>query len=144
MAYRLLSSLSNNGCLPSSFFSPRAWVSQLVFIKCWIPKEIDCNAHEEMYFSVRVRASRPREQASFFHVLYRGCHQKLWSRLKVDLPNSEDPDQRWVFPLQTTSKKNPSQCTQSLGFQLIPDVGKLTTKTSRHVGKQSLLAHSRH
>jgi hypothetical protein len=30
----------------------------------------------------RVRESRQRNKASFFHVLYIGCYQKEWPRIK--------------------------------------------------------------
>jgi hypothetical protein len=38
------------------------------------------------------KSKNKQAKASFFHVIYIGCHQKVWSRLKVDLPASKDPD----------------------------------------------------
>lgn len=68
-------------------------MSQLIFSVCWDPEEVDSDASEGMDLVVRARVetSRQREQASFC-VLYIGCGQKVWPRLKVDLPTLEDPD----------------------------------------------------
>jgi hypothetical protein len=44
------------------------------------------------------KGKQERAKASFFLVLCIGCQQKVWSRFKVDLPISEDPDLGWVFP----------------------------------------------
>lgn len=37
-----------------------------------------------------------RVRASFFHVLYLGCHQEMWPR--VNLHTLKDLDQRWALP----------------------------------------------
>ena len=39
-------------------------------------------------------------RVSFFHFLYRGCHQKVWPRNKVFIPISKDLDLEYVFPLK--------------------------------------------
>lgn len=38
----------------------------------------------------RARAARQKAIASFSHVLYIGCQQDVWPRLKVDLSTSND------------------------------------------------------
>ena len=43
-------------------------------------------AREGMDLPARVRTSRQREQASFFHVIYRNCQQKVRPGLELDLP----------------------------------------------------------
>lgn len=52
-------------------------MSQLVFCILLNPKEVDSDASEGKDLLVRVKASRQREQASFFHVFKAGCHQKV-------------------------------------------------------------------
>jgi hypothetical protein len=42
-----------------------------------------------MKLPVESRSSRQRAKSSFFNVLYRGCHQQVWPRLKVDFPTSK-------------------------------------------------------
>jgi hypothetical protein len=54
---------------------------------CQDPKEVGSKASEGM--DLLARASRQREQAFFFHVLYIGCEQKVWPGLKVDLPTAK-------------------------------------------------------
>ena len=77
--------------------------------------------------------TRQRARASFSHVFYTGCHQKVQPRFQVAFPTSEDPDLGWVFQLQMIqSRKILHRCAQPLGFQLIPDVVKLTTKNGHH------------
>jgi hypothetical protein len=49
---------------------------------------------------IRVRASRKRERVFFFQVLDTGCQQKVWFRLEVDLPTSEDLNWRFSSPPQ--------------------------------------------
>jgi hypothetical protein len=61
-------------------------MSQLVFSIHLNPEEVVSNAREGMNLLMRARASRQREQDSFFQVLYMGCRQKVWLRLKVYLP----------------------------------------------------------
>lgn len=63
-------------------------MSQLVFSSHWNPKEVGSDDGEEMDLPVKaskVRQSQEKE-ASFFHVLYRGCQKEVWPRLSVDLP----------------------------------------------------------
>jgi hypothetical protein len=55
----------------------------------WNPKEVGSNASEGVGFPSRT--SRQREQAFFFLVLYIGCQKKMRTKLKVNLPTSEDP-----------------------------------------------------
>jgi hypothetical protein len=52
--------------------------------------EVGSNVGEGMGIQEKARTSRQRIKASFFHVLYVGSHQKVWSRLKVDLPSFRD------------------------------------------------------
>jgi hypothetical protein len=63
-------------------------VSQLVFSILQNPEKVGFDASEGM----DLPASKQREQASFFNVLYICCHQKVGPRLQVDLPSSKDPD----------------------------------------------------
>ena len=58
------------------------------------------NASEEMDSAAKAKASRPRASASSCRVLCIGCHQKVWPRLKMDLPTSKDLDEKCIFPPQ--------------------------------------------
>jgi hypothetical protein len=49
-------------------------------------------ASKDINIPVKARASRQRERASFFHVIYVGCQQKVWLRLQMNLPTAKDPD----------------------------------------------------
>jgi hypothetical protein len=49
-------------------------MSQMVFTIYQNPEEVSSNASGEMDLPARVRSSRQREKASFFHVLYIGCY----------------------------------------------------------------------
>lgn len=53
-------------------------------------EEVGSNTTKGIDFLARIRASRPNETASFFHVIYIGYHKKDWPRLKMDLPTSKD------------------------------------------------------
>ena len=68
--------------------SPQGWMSQLVFSIHQNSIKVDSNASEGM--GLLVRASWQRTEASFFHGPCRGFKQKVWLRLKVDLPISKD------------------------------------------------------
>ena len=86
------------------FKSPRG----LVFSVHWDPEEVDCKATEEM--DSRVTAKASEQTASFFHVLYRVYHEKVWPRFRVDLPTLSDLDLGFVFPPQNIQPaNNPSQ-----------------------------------
>jgi len=63
-------------------------MSQLVFSTCQNPKEVNSKSSEGMNFPVIVRSSGQRASASFFHVLYIGCYQRVWPYL------------RWISPPQ--------------------------------------------
>jgi hypothetical protein len=52
-------------------------MSQQFFSKHGNPEEVGFNFSEGMNLAARARAGRQRKQASFFHVLYLGCHQKV-------------------------------------------------------------------
>jgi hypothetical protein len=65
-------------------------MSTLVSSICQNPEEVSFNASKGTGLPVRLRARRQREQASFINILYIGCQQKVWPRLKVDLPTSND------------------------------------------------------
>lgn len=67
-------------------------MSELVFSRCWNPKQVGSDASEGMDLAVGVRASRQREYVSSFQILYINCKQMVWSKLKVDFPISKDPD----------------------------------------------------
>lgn len=58
----------------------------------YTPKEVISNASEVVDLLSRVRASRQRREAAFYHVLYIGCQKKVWSVLMVDLPSWKDLD----------------------------------------------------
>lgn len=60
-----------------------------------------------MNSAVRVKASRPRAAAFFFHVLYITQHQKVWPRFQIGLLISKDSDLEWASSLQIF--KNSSQ-----------------------------------
>jgi hypothetical protein len=75
-------------------------MSRLVFSLHWNPDEIGSNDSKGKDLRVRSRASRQRVKAPFFHVLYLGCQQKGWPRLKENLPTSEDLGRRCIFPPQ--------------------------------------------
>ena len=84
----------------------RLGVSHMVFRVLQNPKEVGSDASEGKNVPARERASRPRAKASFFHVLYIGCHQKRWAIFSVDFPTSND-----------SIKKNPlNRCTPKLRF----------------------------
>lgn len=57
-----------------------------------------------MNLPVWAKVSRQQTKASF-HVLYIGCHQKVWSRFKVDLATLNDK-----------SRKILTEVPSSLGF----------------------------
>lgn len=100
----------------------------------WNSKGIGSNGREGMDWSMRVRASRPREWASILYALYIGC-QQVWPKLKLDFSTSEGPDSKWVFPLQMIWKKKKNTyigILSHLGFLLIPDIVKLTIKNSHY------------
>ena len=103
-------------------------VSASVYSGYKLLKEVGFNASEGVDFPVRARASRQREQASFFHVLYLGCHRKVWPGLKVALPASKDLH----LPTSNHVIKNESLTSvpSLLGFWLISNAVKLTTKNS--------------
>lgn len=115
-------------------------ISDLVFSIHQNFKEVDSVASEGMNLPGRVRASRQREQASFFHVLYVGIQQKVWKILRFSTQkicvkgvcsHFKYPGQKWVFMLQMIHlRKNPSQVCPPFGFQSIPDVLKWKTKNS--------------
>lgn len=65
-------------------FSPRCRMSQ------YTPKEVSSNTSEGVELPSRVRASRQRGEAAFFHILYIGCQKKVCSVLMVDLPKDLD------------------------------------------------------
>lgn len=52
-------------------------------------KEVGTDVREGMGMSVIVRARRQREEAILPHVLYKGCHQKMRSRLRMGLLSSD-------------------------------------------------------
>lgn len=77
----------------------------------WIPPppKVSSNPSERMNMSVKVRAHR--ERGNFLlHVLYLGCHEKLWPEFRVGLSTSNDP----------MMKKILHRCTLQLGFYLVP------------------------
>lgn len=51
--------------------------SSAVFSACWDPEEAGSDASEGMSLPARVRASKQGARASFFHVFYVGCYQKV-------------------------------------------------------------------
>lgn len=53
-------------------------------------EEVGSTTSKGIDFLARIRASRPKENASFFHVIYIGYHKKDWPRLKMDLPTSKE------------------------------------------------------
>jgi hypothetical protein len=65
---------------------------QLGFSVSWNSKVIGSNSGTERDFIVRARIKGQMANLSFFHFLYRGCHKKVWSRLKVALLTSKDLD----------------------------------------------------
>lgn len=69
-------------------------MSQLVFNVHYDPKEIGSNLSGAINWPGRVGASRQRAKAPFFHVLYKGHHQKVWSRFKVGFPTSNNPKKK--------------------------------------------------
>lgn len=73
-------------------------MSQGIFSTGMNPLDGFSNASEGMELSGREKGSRQAEQASLLHVLYIGCPQKVWPRLKMNLPISND-----------LMKNNPSQ-----------------------------------
>jgi hypothetical protein len=79
-------------------------MSQLVYRIHWNPKEVGSNVSEGMHLSSRPRAKRHRTNVSFSLVLYIGCHEKVWPRLKVSLLSSSNRDLRWVFLPQMTQQ----------------------------------------
>jgi hypothetical protein len=76
----------------SSSCSVHEAMSHFAFHTLWEPVEVGCNISEGIDLVARVGGSTQRIQTSFFHVIYIGCQQKVWPRLKVDLPTSKDPD----------------------------------------------------
>jgi hypothetical protein len=56
-------------------------MSQLVFSIHENSEEVGANASED---------HNARANTHFFHVLYIGCYQKVWPRLKVELSTSKD------------------------------------------------------
>lgn len=77
----------------------------------WIPPppKVSSNPSERMNMSVKVRAHR--ERGNFLlHVLYLGCHEKLWPEFRVGLSTSNDP----------MMKKILHRCTLQLRFYLVP------------------------
>jgi hypothetical protein len=67
-------------------------MSQADFSICQNHEEVGFNDSEGTDLSARVRANRQREQASFSHVSYIDCHQKVWPRLKVSFSTLKDVD----------------------------------------------------
>jgi hypothetical protein len=68
-------------------------MSQLVFRIHQNPKEVGYNdSGRDGLASQRENKQAKRKPTSFFHVLYIGYQQKLWPRLKVDLPTSKERD----------------------------------------------------
>lgn len=65
--------------------SPRDWVSQLVFITLWNPKEVGSNASEVMDLPARTSVERESK------LLPAGCQQEVWPELEVDLPTLKIP-----------------------------------------------------
>lgn len=62
----------------------------MVFSRCWNPEKVGFK-EERMSFDVESKGKQ-REQAYSFHALYISWQQRVWPRLKVDLPTSKDPD----------------------------------------------------
>ena len=52
-------------------------MSHLVFGVHWNPERLGSGSNEDMDLLVRLRASRQRAKAFFFHALYLGCHKKV-------------------------------------------------------------------
>lgn len=130
IAYRWWFSYSDDGCLPTESlriqqsFSPRDCLSQLVFCIQQNPEAVDCNTSEGMGLLSRACMEK---QAAFFHIFYRG-----WARsLKVDLLTSKIQIKSGNTSNYLIEKNIPHKCAQTFGFQLTPDVVKLTTK-ARH------------
>jgi hypothetical protein len=78
-------------------------MSQLVFSIYKNPKEVSSDASEGMDLPAKIRASRQKANASFFHALYLGCQQKMWPRLKMDLPASKKSRLEVYLPTSTDS-----------------------------------------
>ena len=80
-------------------------LSQLVLSIYHNPEEVGSNANEGMdllgregrnrdtyvhtYIHTYIHTERERARASFFYVLYTGCQQKVWSKLKVGLSTTK-------------------------------------------------------
>jgi hypothetical protein len=71
-------------------------MSLLVFSIHWNPKEVGFNASEETCHASKSERKQARVRASFFHILYIGCRETVWPRLKVDLPTKKNLSQ--VYP----------------------------------------------
>lgn len=81
-------------------------MSQLNFSICWNPKEVS-RLRVRVDLSARVRASRPRAK-SFLLPRTISVQQKVWPKLKVDLPTSKSI---WkvVLPISNSLIEDPSQ-----------------------------------
>lgn len=90
----------------------------LVFCLHWNMEEVGSSQQQNIILPVRVRASRHQAEACFLHVLYVGCHQKMWHRFRVGLTTSNDP-----------IKKISHNHAHLPEFSMIPDVAKLTAKS---------------
>lgn len=99
-------------------------MSQQVFSVCPNPREVDSNTRERMNSPARGKASGQRANASFFHVLSRGCPQKVRPRLKVSW--------KMGFPTSNDSEKSSQLYSAPWGFSSFQMQSKLATKTSHH------------
>lgn len=71
-------------------------------------------------------------------LFYVGWYQKAWFKFRVGPLSVSNSDIQWVFPTQMIQSRK--SITGVLGFQLVPDIVKLTSKIS-HQTPQVVFSH---
>lgn len=99
------------------------WVSQLAFSIHRNPWEVGSNASEKNELTNESKGRQAKRASFFFHVLYIGCQEEVWPRLKVDLPTSKDLTLKVDFPTSTDLSKKKTKSLPGvpshLGFILL-------------------------
>lgn len=65
-------------------------VPELVLSICWNPREAGSNAGEGVDLVGRQEQTGKEKETFLVHVFYINYVQKVWPRLKIDLPTSKD------------------------------------------------------